>query len=256
MILNFQQCNSIIVAGLVDIENTSTNHSILEDTLSKSGSSHPLLMSMNSATLRKSHQMFNISLLGGAPQNQALTETQVLDSFLFPAPRRSVHNGHSITNRFRPYHLFDHITPSTISHLRPHHQFDHITCCPHHQYYLFYQFEHITPLPTPPVRPHNHIIDIDSLRNILQTYVAQSQPPDIKHFNHFRILKTRYPETVKALFIRNLTLRRSPLSDLLQSSFRSSFHASLSASLPPTTPSKWPGKVNRLLMSVLCISGY
>ena len=66
MILIFQQCNSIIVAGLVDIENTSTNHSILEDTLSKSGSSHPLLMSMNSATLRKSHQMFNISLLGGA----------------------------------------------------------------------------------------------------------------------------------------------------------------------------------------------
>ncbi len=179
MILNFQQCNSIIVAGLVDIENTSTNHSILEDTLSKSGSSHPLLMSMNSATLRKSHQMFNISLLGGAPQNQALTETQVLDSFLFPAPRRSVHNGHSITNRFRPYH-----------------QFDHITCCPHHQYYLFYQFDHITPLPTSPIRPHNHIIDIDSLRNILQTHVAQSQPLDTKHFKHFRVPKNKAPSNI------------------------------------------------------------
>ena len=76
MILSFQQCNSIIVAGLVDIENTSTNHSILEDTLSKSGISHPLLMSMNSATLRKSHQMFNISLLGGAKADKS-SETTV-----------------------------------------------------------------------------------------------------------------------------------------------------------------------------------
>ena len=49
-------------------------HHFLPEAILRSGSSQLLLSSMNFTTLRKSHQMFNNSTLGGAPQNQSLTQ--------------------------------------------------------------------------------------------------------------------------------------------------------------------------------------